>query len=238
MKIKTLFAFVIIVIVLISSMSTRAFMVENGIVTKIAEPFRPIARKLLGTMNFPVYLPTYLPSPFQENKWHLNLDLNKNNFMIEIDQLTLGERTGTGFYAGTLSGNVENPQGSPIVDQLINENKEIKTIYLADGIEGKEYFMDLDAYRLISWKIGQWSYFVAARPDKTRSYASEIIKNIGTKGLGLSDSSGKLYFLDIGANHPTAEIFWKVNDFVWYQLDWRDNPSEAIKILQSMKGFF
>ncbi|HWQ40632.1 MAG TPA: hypothetical protein VN456_01180 [Desulfosporosinus sp.] len=206
---------------------------------KIAAPFKLISGKLLlETSNFPVYLPSYLPPPYQENKWHLNLETSKNKFTIEIDQWTPDQRTGTGRYAGTLSGNIENPLGPPIVEQFINENKEVKTITLPNGIEGKEYIMDLDAFRTISWKIGYWSYFVAARPGQqegsTRNYASEIIKTIGVDGLALSDFPGKLYFLYIGANHPTAEIYWKVNDSVWYQLIWRDDPSNAIKILRSM----
>jgi len=219
-------------------MSLKTFMVEDGTITKIATPFRPIAVKLLETNNFPIYLPAYLPPPYQGNKWHLNLETSKNKFTIEIDQWTPDERSGTGLYAGTLSGNIENPLGPPIVEQFISENKEVKTINLANGIEGKEYIMDLDAFRVISWEIGQWSCFVAARPnnkeDRTRNYASEIIKTIGGNGLGLSGSSGKLYFLDIGANHPTMEIFWKVNDSVWYQLDWRDDPSVTVKILRNM----
>lgn len=240
MRMKTSFPIGIIFIVLIiSSMSTRAAMVENGTITKIATPFRPIVVKLLEASNSPIYLPAYLPPPYQGNIWHLNLEASKNKFTIEIDQWTPHESAGTGMYSGTLSGNIENPLGSPIVEQIINEKKEVKTITLPNGIEGKEYIMDLDAYRAISWEFGQWSYFVAARPnnseDSTRNYASQIIKTIGGNGLGLSGSSGKLYFLDIGANHPTTEIFWKVNDSVWYQLNWRDNPSDAIKILRSMK---
>ncbi|WP_325391086.1 hypothetical protein [Desulfitobacterium sp.] len=73
------------------------------------------------------------------------------------------------------------------------------------------------------------------KEDSARNYASEIIKTIGVNGLALSDSPGKLYFLYLGANHPTTEIFWKVNDSEWYQLDWRDNPNDAIKILRSME---
>lgn len=205
---------------------------------KIVAPFKLISGKLLETSNFPVYLPSYLPTPYQKNKWHLNLETSKNEFTIEIDQWTSDQRTGTGTYAGTLSGNIENPLGPLIVEQFINENKEVKTITLPNGIEGKEYIMDLDAFRAISWKIGYWSYFVAARPDHQedsfRNYAYEIIKTIGVNGLVLSDFPGKLYFLYIGANHPTTEIYWKVNDSVWYQLIWRDDPSNAIKILRSM----
>jgi len=243
MKIKTsfkLFAFtIIIIVVLILSMSTKV--VEEGIIAKIATPFRPMAVKLLKTSNFPICLPAYFPPPYQGNKWHLDLETSKNKFSIEIDKWSLYEKTGPGLYAGTLSGNIENPLGPPIVKQFISENKEVKSIILADGadgIEGKEYIMDLDAYRAISWKFGQWSYFVVARldngEDRARDYASEIIKSIGENGPGLSGSPGNLYFLDIGANHPTMEIFWKVNDSVWYQLDWRDDPSVAVKILRSM----
>ncbi|WP_407310363.1 hypothetical protein [Desulfosporosinus sp. SB140] len=239
MKTKTSFAIALIFIVLlIPSMHTKAFMAEEGTITKIATPFRPFAVKLLKTSNFPICLPTYFPPTNQENKWHLSLETSKNKFTIEIDQWTPDERTGTGLYAGTLSGNIENPLGPPIVEQFISENKEVKTINLANGIDGKEYIMDLNAFRAISWEIGRWSYFVAARPnnkeDRARNYASEIIKTIGENGLGLSGSPGNLYFLDIGANHPTMEIFWKVNDTVWYQLDWRDDPSVAVKILRSM----
>lgn len=92
---------------------------------KIAAPFRPIAKTLLETSNFPVYLPAYLPpTPDQRMEWLLNLDnldVSKNKFGIEIDEGQPGAKGG--IYAGTLSGNIENHQGPPIVEQIINESK-------------------------------------------------------------------------------------------------------------------
>lgn len=240
MKIKTsLIILLFVIVLLISSMSMKAFTIDNGTIMKIATPFRPIAVKLLENSNFPIYLPRYLPSLERGKEWIIKPEVNNNSFSIEIDQHDFGGRSGTGMYAGTFSGNVGTPLVSPLEDQFVSENTEVKAITLPNGIEGKEYIMDLDAFRAISWEIGEWSYFVAARQDNNedsaRNYASEIIKTIGVNGLAISDSTGKLYFLYLGANHPTIEIFWKVNDSVWYQLDWRDYPSDAIKILRSMK---
>ena len=83
--------------------------------------------------------------------------------------------------------------------------------------------------------MGSWWRNSSGLPGEgsTINYASQIINIIGGNGLALSGFPGKLYFLYLGANHPTAEIYWKVNDSVWYQLDWRDDPSNAIKILRS-----
>ena len=193
----------------------------------------------IGGRRRRLFLPAYLPSLYQGNKWHHNFETSDNKFTIEIDQWAPDQTTGTGMYAGTISGNIGSHQGPPTVEQMINESKEALTVNLPNGIEGKEYIEDLDFERLISWKNGQWSYFVAARMDNkeenARNYASEIIKTIGVNGIAFSDSPGKLYFLYLGANHPTTEIFWQVNNSVWYQLEWQDDPSTAIKILRSMK---
>ena len=204
---------------------------------KIAAPFKLISGKLLlETTNFPVYLPTYLPPLYQENEWLLKPG-NKNMFSIEIDRRSPGDRSGTGMYAGTLSGNIEDPPGSPLEDQIVSENTEVTTIDLPNGITGKEYIMEQGAGKAISWKVGQWSYFVAAQPDTEVSSAidsaSQIINTIGINGLALSDSPGKLYFFFL--NHTFTTIYWKVNDSVWYELDWHDDPSNAINILRSME---
>lgn len=224
----------------INSNQARNSSVQSNLISssKLATPFNPIADKLLGTMNFPVYLPTYLPRPYQENKWHLNLETSENKFTIEIDQWTPDQRTGTGMWAGILSGNIGTPPESPLEKQFITEYREVKTINLPNGIKGKEYTIETNAGQAISWEIGQWSYFVAAQPgngvDNTVNSASQIINIIGGNGLALSGSPGKLYYLYTGANHPVTEIDWKVNDSVWYQLIWQDDPSNAIKILRSM----
>ena len=205
---------------------------------ELATPFKPISGKLLlETSNFPVYLPTYLPPLFQGDKWLLKPELNKNMFSIEIDRQSPGNIIGTGMYAGTLSGNIGDPPGSPLEDQIVSENTEVTTIDLPNGITGKEYIMEQGAGKAISWKVGQWSYFVAAQPDTEVSSAidsaSQIINTIGINGLALSDSPGKLYFFFL--NHTFTTIYWKVNDSVWYELDWHDDPSNAINILRSME---
>ncbi|OLN32852.1 hypothetical protein [Desulfosporosinus metallidurans] len=205
--------------------------------TPIAIPFDKIAGRLLETSDFPVFLPAYLPAPYTGEEWFLNLESSNNKFTIEIDLRSRGNKTG--MYVGTLSGNVGNPPVSPLEKQFISENRELKTIKLTNEIECKEYIIDPAAGKAISWESGQWGYFVAAQPDSkegsTISYASQIINLIGGNGLALSEFPGRLYFFYTGANHPTTEIFWKVNNSVWYQLDWRDDPSNAIKILRSMK---
>lgn len=239
MKIKTSFAIVIIfIVILISSMSTKAFMLEDGTITKIATPFRSIAVKLLETSHFPIFLPSYLPSLSQWNDWILKPEVNKNMFSIEMDKHYFGGRSGTGMYAGTLSGNIGNPSRSPLEDQFVRENTEVKTISLSNGIKGKEYIIDPIAGKAISWKIGQWSYFVAAQPGdgvgSTIGSASQIINIIEKNGMALSDFPGKLYFLYTG-NHAYTEIYWKVNNSVWYHLVWQDAPSNAIRVLRSMK---
>jgi len=205
--------------------------------SELAGPFKSIAGKLLESSNFPIYLPAYLPPLEQGNEWILKPEVNQNMFGIEIDQHYPGDRNGAGMYAGTLFGNVGNPPESPLEDQFISENTEVKTIDLPNGITGKEYIMEQGAGKAISWKVGQWSYFVAAQPDSEVSsaidYASQIINTIGINRLTLSDSPGKLYFFYL--NHTFTEIYWKINDSVWYHLVWRYDPSNAIKILRSMK---
>ena len=222
-------------------MNTKAFMVADGTLIKIASPFKPIAGQLLRTINFPVYVPSYLPSPYQGKKWHLNLETSKNKFTIEIDQWSPNQRTGTGMWAGLLSGNIGSPPEQPLEKQFTTENKEVKTINFPNGVEGKEYIIDptVNGGTGISWEIGQWSYFVAAQAgngvDSTIGSATQITDIIGKNGQALTDFPGKLYFLYTGANHPITEIFWQVNNSIWYRLEWQDNPSDAIKILRSMK---
>ena len=54
--------------------------------SKFAAPFRPIAGTLLETSNFPVYLPTYLPPPYQENFEIAAYDLKAKQRKILYEQ--------------------------------------------------------------------------------------------------------------------------------------------------------
>ncbi|AFM39262.1 hypothetical protein Desaci_0185 [Desulfosporosinus acidiphilus SJ4] len=237
MKIKTSFATLLIIIVLLTpAITAKMVMVDNGTITKIAEPFRPIAVKLTENSKFPIYLPSYLPPLNRGEDWIIKPEINNNSFSIEIDQHEFGDRNGAGMYDGALFSNVGNPPESPLENQFVSEKTEVKSINLPNGITGKEYIMEQGADKGISWEVGQWSYFVATQPDSevssAKDYALQIIKTIGLNGLALSDSPGNLYFFYL--NHTFTEIYWKVNDSVWYQLVWQHDPCEAIKILRSM----
>lgn len=172
----------------------------------------------------------------QTYEWHLVPKIDNNQFSIEIYNWIPDQTNGNGIYYGTLYGNIENPQGHPLYDQVNSESKEVKTISLPNGIEGKEHADPTLLVHTISWEIGQWRYFVELQPgneDAINKYASQIINTIGSNGLVLNAFPGRFIFFESNGR-PLTEIYWKVNDSIWYQLEWRD-PIEAIKILRSME---
>ncbi|AGL00010.1 hypothetical protein [Desulfoscipio gibsoniae] len=210
--------------------------------SKLAAPFQPISEKLLKTSNFPIFLPTYFPSPnVKDMKWSLNLKTEKNNFTIEIGK-DLPPRKGVAYEAGTLSGNVRQPDESPLEKQFESENIGISSINLPNGIKGKEFLADgypnVIGSNAITWKTDKWSFFVTASPGNgsgsTVDYAHQIVNALGKNDQGLLALPGKLSFIYTGANHPLTEIYWKVNDFTWYCFNWSGDTKEAIQIWRSM----
>jgi len=205
--------------------------------SKLAIQVGSIANNLLSTMNFPIYLPSYFPNMGQTYEWHLVPKIDNNQFSIEIYNWIPGHTNGNGTEYGTLCGNIGNSH--PLYDHRLNsesESKEVKTISLPNGIEGKEQVYPTLLEYTLSWKIGQWSYFIESQPgneDKIIKYASQIINTIGSNGQVLNAFPGKFIFYQSN-DRPFTEIFWNVNDSICYQLDWRD-PIDAIKILRSME---
>lgn len=208
----------------------------------VAAPLQSIAGDMLKTCNFPVALPTYLPSPSDGNDWSASPDVKSNTFSIEMYQLPLGDtsqaRSQAEWY-GVISGNVGEPSEQPVEKQFVSSNIKANDIILPNGISGKEYIdnPDVAGGTAITWEASNWSFFVSAYPENTSgstmNYADQIINAIKDSGQTLPGSQGKFYFIYNG-NMPMTEVYWDIGNGTWYELDLRE-PSDAIKILQSMK---
>jgi len=207
---------------------------------QIAAPFESVAAELLKTCKFPVFLPTYFPSPGEGNEWSLTPEVKEGTFSIEINRQPsgyTGQARSLADWYGVLSGNVGEPSEQPLEKQFKSGGDiAVNDIALPDGIKGKEYIDDpsVAGGAAIAWEKDGWSFFVTAYPDgdsSTINYANRIIGAIS--GQTLPGTRGKLCFIYNG-NMPMTEVSWEAEPGVWYEIDSRD-PNDVIKLLQSMK---
>lgn len=207
--------------------------------SKIAAPFQSIAEELLATCNFPVLLPTYLPQPTVD-AWAISPEIKSDSFSVDIIQ---GDPQSYGMagYFGSLSENIgEPPSEQPMEKEFVDGGITPKTVHLPNGITGKEYVQaaDMVGGTAITWKSGNWSFFVEANADddpdcSAIGYAEQIIKEIENSGQSLLGSQGKFYFLQPG-NSSATNIYWKTNNGIWYELGWDKDPIDAIRVAHSM----
>lgn len=208
---------------------------------KAEEPFGPIEDKLLKIYSFPIMLPTYLPKPEVGKRWRISPEFGTDAFEIEINQHQIGY-TGEGHpivnWYGIISGNIGKPSENPVEKQFKSDNIQSRPINLHNGIVGKEYIKYPSAFggTAIAWETNNWSFFVQAGPEDSSgsasNFANQVIDIIENSGQVMPGLQGKFYFLYSG-NMPLTEIYWEVENGVWYKLEWK-GLDEAIKILQSM----
>jgi beta-lactamase regulating signal transducer with metallopeptidase domain len=211
-------------------------------ISDIAAPLQSAAEELVKTCDFPVLLPTYLPSPSDGKEWSVSPEVKDGSFSIQLYQLPLGNtsraRSDADWY-GVLSGNVGEPSEQPLETQFrTGDNITINNIRLPDEINGREYIGDPDAAggTAITWQKDGWRFFVTAYPDggsSTANYARQIIGAIKDSGQALTGSQGMLSFIYNG-NMPMTEASWEAEPGVWYAINARE-PNDVIPLLQSMK---
>lgn len=126
----------------------------------------------------------------------------------------------------------------PIAGELLRTVR----ISLPNGIKGQEYRIEgyphVVGSNAITWRSGQWSYFVTAEPGEgvfsTVDYAHQIINDVGTSGQALPGLPGRFYVYGDSADSLPTDIYWEINDSTWYYFSWSHGFSEAIQILRSM----